>query len=94
MVDTPVHDKALNDSGERCFTPIENLPIEVLPELANFVEYLHYKANRRTSVSERTVEENSGSAFLLSIPGIGTSAENDFYQRDEEILASDRVCPP
>jgi hypothetical protein len=74
---------ALTANRQQIVKAIENLPIEVLPELANFVEYLHYKANRRTSVSERTVEENSGSAFLLSIVGIGTSAENDFYQRDE-----------
>ncbi len=85
---------ALTANRQQIVKAIENPPIEVSPELANFVEYLHYKANRRTSVSERTVEENSGSAFLLSIVGIGTSAENDFYQRDEEILASDRVCPP
>jgi hypothetical protein len=85
---------ALTANRQQIIKAIDNLPIEVLPELANFVEYLHYKANRRTSVSERTVEENSGSAFLLSIPGIGTSAENDFSQRDEEILASDRICPP
>jgi hypothetical protein len=83
---------ALTANRQQIIKAIDNLPIEVLPELANFVEYLHYKANRRTSVSERTVEENSGSAFLLSIPGIGTSAENDFSQRDEEILASDRTC--
>jgi hypothetical protein len=71
---------------------IENLPIEALPELASFVEYLHYKATPRTSISNPTVGENSGSTFLLSIAGIGTSAENDVSERDEEILASDRTC--
>jgi hypothetical protein len=85
---------ALTANRQQIIKAIDNLPIEVLPELANFVESLHYKANRRTSVSERTVGENSGSAFLLSIPGIGTSAENDFSQRDEEILASDHTCTP
>ena len=84
----------LTPNRQQLVKAIEKLPIEALPELASFVEYLHYKATRRTSISNPTVGENSGSAFLLSIVGIGTSAENDFSQRDEEILASDRICPP
>lgn len=83
---------ALTANRQQIVKAIENLPIEVLPELANFVEYLRYKATHRTSMSEPIVEENSGSAFLLSIAGIGASAENDFSQEDEEILASDRTC--
>lgn len=41
------------------------------------------------SPTEQKVEENSGSAFLLSIAGIGTSVEDDLSERDEEILANE-----
>lgn len=80
---------ALSVNRQKIIKVIENLPNEALLELASFVEYLHYKATRRISVSEPKVEENPGSAFLLSIAGLGASAEDDVSERDEDILATE-----
>ena len=71
---------------------IENLPSEALPELANFLEYLHYKNARTTSSLETKVEANSGSPFLLSIAGLGACVEDNLSERDEQILA-DEIDP-
>jgi hypothetical protein len=55
---------------------VNTLPDDVLVELANFIDYLHYKT---TYLQE---SENTGSAFLLSIAGLGTSEESDVSERD------------
>lgn len=44
---------------------------------------------KEVSSTEQKAEENSGSAFLLSIAGIGNSAENDLSERDEDILTNE-----
>ncbi|NMG08905.1 hypothetical protein [Brasilonema sp. UFV-L1] len=62
---------------------INALPNEALSELASFVDYLRYKSTKHIEV------ENSSSDFLLSIAGLGTSAENDLSERDEEILRNE-----
>jgi len=71
---------------------IDELPSEVLPELVIFIEYLRFKSNRSVPASETTVPVSSGSTFLLSIAGLGTSDEDDVSERDEEILA-DEIDP-
>jgi Protein of unknown function (DUF2281) len=62
---------------------INNLPDDFLSELANFIDYLHYKSTQQQPL------EKSSASFLLSVAGIGTSAENNISERDEEILASE-----
>jgi hypothetical protein len=62
---------------------VNTLPDEVLAELANFIDYLHYKTTHPKE------PENSGSAFLLSIAGLGASGESDVSERDEEILRTE-----
>jgi hypothetical protein len=62
---------------------INTLPDEALIELVSFVDYLRYKSTKATE------SKNEGSAFLLSIAGLGTSTENDISERDEEILRSE-----
>ena len=62
---------------------INTLPDEALIELASFVDYLRYKSIKRAEA------DNGGSAFLLSIAALGTSAEIDTSERDEEILRSE-----
>ena len=68
---------------------INELPAEVLPELANFIEYLRFKVNPPEPSSQAEMQEDSGSTFLLSIAGLGTSDEDDLSERDEEILATE-----
>lgn len=61
---------------------INTLPEDFLPELGSFIEYLRYKA-----VEQKP--EGSHANFLLSVAGLGTSAETDVSERDETILASE-----
>ena len=68
---------------------IEELPPEILPELANFLEYLRFKIDHALVTSNGAEQTMSGSAFLLSSAGLGTSEEVDLAQRDEEILATE-----
>lgn len=68
---------------------VNDLPIEALPELANFLEYLRYKVSPAVSVEETQAQATSGSAFLISIAGLGASEEDDISERDEEILANE-----
>lgn len=65
---------------------IDELPAEVLPELANFVEYLRFKVNAPEPGAEPAT---SGSAFLLGLADLGASDEADLSERDEEILANE-----
>jgi Protein of unknown function (DUF2281) len=62
---------------------INALPDEKLIELASFVEYLQYKSTRQKEVS------NHGSSFLMSIAGLGASAETNVSERDEDILKNE-----
>jgi hypothetical protein len=78
----------LTPEHQQIVQAIQHLPTEVLPELANFIEYLRYKITRSAS-SEKNLEAPSGSTFLLSIAGLGASVEDDLSERDEEILASE-----
>jgi hypothetical protein len=70
-------------SRQRLIEKMNTLPDEVLVELANFIDYLHYK----TTHSQEP--ENRGPAFLLSIAGLGASEEADVSERDEEILQAE-----
>ena len=63
---------------------IDELPSEVLPELANFIEYLRFKATT-SSINN----EQEGGNFLMAISGLGESDETDLSERDEEILAQE-----
>lgn len=69
---------------------VEELPTDLLPEVAAFFEYLRFRASAvavDTTTNEQQAE--SGSAFLRAITGLGSSAEGDVSTRDEEILASE-----
>jgi Protein of unknown function (DUF2281) len=61
---------------------IKTLPEESLVELINFVDYLRYKSIEKQS------QKPTGN-FLLSVAGLGTSAEKDISERDENILAKE-----
>jgi len=60
---------------------IAELPIEILPELANFIEYLRFKI--KAPQVDKIVETPSSSGFLLAITGLGASDEDDISERDE-----------
>ncbi|GAB4364772.1 MAG: hypothetical protein Kow00121_00740 [Elainellaceae cyanobacterium] len=62
---------------------VNTLPDNVLVELASFIDYLHYKSSQPHETEER------GSAFLLSIAGLGTSKDSNVSERDEEILQAE-----
>ena len=68
---------------------INELPIEVLPELASFIDYLRFKGATSVKAANADTPEDSGSAFLLSIASIGAADEDDISERDEEILAKE-----
>jgi len=68
---------------------IDDLPTEVLPELTSFLEYLRFRVGLTPLVTEGSDQPAVGSAFLLSIAGIGASRETDLSERDEEILATE-----
>lgn len=63
---------------------INKLPVDVLPELADYLAYLQFKIKSVTK-PENTKQKNS---FLLSIAGLG-EAEEDLSERDEEILSEE-----
>lgn len=66
---------------------IEELPGEVLPELANFIHYLHFKSHSNTSPPAPVMAKEDN--FLLAIAGLGRCEEDDLSERDEEILAKE-----
>ncbi|RKZ92912.1 MAG: hypothetical protein DRR19_02825 [Candidatus Parabeggiatoa sp. nov. 1] len=77
-------------SHQQLTQAINELPTEVLPELANFIEYLRFKLTNSHNASEaKTQNSAAGSPFLLAIAGIGASDEDDISERDEEILANE-----
>jgi hypothetical protein len=67
---------------------VKALPDEVLLELANFIDYLHYK-----SAQPRELVNNS-SSFLVSITGLGNSNQEDISEGDGEILRSETFSDP
>ncbi|MFB2896513.1 type II toxin-antitoxin system HicB family antitoxin [Aerosakkonemataceae cyanobacterium BLCC-F50] len=59
---------------------------EVMPELANFIEYLQFKVSSTPALKKDEPEESN---FLMSIAGLGESEETGLSERDEEILKSE-----
>ena len=72
----------LTTNRKQIIESIQTLPEESLAELINFVDYLRYKSTEKQS------PKTSGN-FLLSIASLGSSAEEDVSERDEEILANE-----
>lgn len=62
---------------------VDNLPDEVLLELASFLDYLRYKT------TSQKVTTNDQSSFLFSVTGIGQSGQQNVSARDEEILRTE-----
>ena len=75
----------LTTNREQLIESIKALPEASLIELTYFMNYLRYKA------TEKQAQQPSAN-FLLSVAGLGDSAEKDVSERDEEILA-DEVDP-
>jgi hypothetical protein len=67
---------------EQLLTLINDLPDELLVEVADYAGYLQSKA----IISN---QPNPSSNFLLSIAGLGSSEEKDVSDRQEEILANE-----
>ena len=63
---------------------IDELPVEALPELATFIDYLRFKVTPPRPSTEAETPQGSGSAFLLSIAGLGAAAEDDISERDND----------
>ncbi|MEZ4663508.1 MAG: hypothetical protein R2911_38690 [Caldilineaceae bacterium] len=78
---------ALTPSRGQLIDAVRKLPLEALPELASFLNYLQFKVESPIQ-SPKPAPLASGSEFLLSIAGIGI-AEADLSERDEEILAKE-----
>ena len=66
---------------------IEELPVDALVELSNFIEYLRYKSQLSVGLTKQ--KPSSNSAFFEAIAGLGDSGVGDISQRDEEILAAE-----
>lgn len=79
--------RTLTPSRGQLIDAVSKLPLEVLPELASFLNYLQFKVESPPQ-TEQVQQVAKGSEFLLSIAGIGT-ADEDFSDRDEEILAEE-----
>lgn len=77
----------LTPSRGQLIDVVSKLPLEVLPELATFLNYLQFKVELQPQ-TEQVKQVAKGSEFLLSIAGIGT-ADEDLSERDEEILAEE-----
>ncbi|HDN27775.1 MAG TPA: hypothetical protein ENG03_11915, partial [Thioploca sp.] len=58
-------------SHQQLTQAINELPTEVLPELANFIEYLRFKLNFSHNALKVKAQTSAGSPFLLAIAGIG-----------------------
>lgn len=75
---------------EKLFKEINELPIEAIPELLNFVEYLRFKVKPSSQPLEESPDQsNPSSSFLLSIAELGFTEEDDISERDEELLANE-----
>ena len=64
---------------------VNNLPNEVLFELASFLDYLRYKTLQHRDIDISSSQSN----FLISVTGLGHSAQQDISERDEEILRTE-----
>lgn len=73
----------LTTNRQTLIEAINALPDETLIELASFVEYLQYKSTKEKEV------DNHKSSFLMSIAGLGASAETDVSEQDEDILKNE-----
>lgn len=73
-------------------TPVLFCRAGVNPADVVLVRPVELDSYEQESVSELEVKDNSNSAFLLPMAGLGTSAEDDISERDEEILA-DEIDP-
>ena len=78
---------SLTPSRGQLIDSVRKLPVEALPELASFLNYLQFKAESPVQ-PQKPAPLASGSEFLLSIVGIGI-AEADLSERDEEILTEE-----
>jgi hypothetical protein len=74
--------KTSTEKRQQIVKEINTLPEDSLSELTSFIQYLHYKSLQKKP-------EKPKANFLLSVAGLGTSAETDVSERDEEILASE-----
>lgn len=79
----------LNVDCQQLIQAIAELPDESLAELARFVAALRHQPIVGAAKAEPKPKPKSGKAFLLAITGLGTCAEDDISERDEEILASE-----
>jgi hypothetical protein len=79
----------LTQTRRQLHLAIDDLPAEALPELTSFLDYLRFKTSLSPLVTEQSEQPAVGSAFLLSIAGIGASTETDLSERDEEILTNE-----
>lgn len=70
------------EERQKLIEAVNALPAEALIELASFIDYLRYKSVQPSA-------NQSSSAFLLSIAGLGSSQERDVSERDEEILRTE-----
>jgi hypothetical protein len=71
---------------QKLIEAVNTLPSEVLPELAGFLDYLHYKSAQQPQPAPQP------SDFLMAIAGLGSSNQQDIAERDEEILR-DEIHP-
>lgn len=77
---------ASTPTRQQLIDAIKKLPTEVLPELADFLSYLQFKIKMSAQAES---PEPEGSAFLLSIAGLGELDEDSLSERDEDILATE-----
>jgi hypothetical protein len=68
---------------------INELPAEVLPDVAYFLEYLQTRISLSSPLPVAEVQTRTASEFLLAIAGLGSAEETDLSERDEEILANE-----
>ncbi|AFZ12327.1 hypothetical protein Cri9333_1433 [Crinalium epipsammum PCC 9333] len=67
---------------------VQELPVELLPELTSFIDYLNFKAKGNNLLNQPDSSQGNSSSFLLAIAGLG-EAEEDLSERDEEILSQE-----
>ena len=71
---------------QRLIETVSTLPDESLLELANFLDYLSYKASRP---HEQTQQNAVPSNFLSAITGLGASGQTHISEQDELILGQE-----
>jgi hypothetical protein len=68
---------------QKLIETVRTLPDDALLELANFLDYLHYKSSHRKDLN------NNANSFLVAIAGLGNSGQQDISECDEEILRNE-----